>query len=396
MREYFESDDERHALRVIIPAKNEAERIHTTLVEFCEHFRDIASILVVANGCTDGTITIVDSLRRKYGNLSMLVVEAGIGKGGAVRAGLTIGNEPYIAIADADGSTSAEEIGRLFRHCRSVRAAGVIGSRWLRGATIARKQTFKRRVASRTFNAIVRCMFGLGYSDTQCGAKVFARDAIDRVLERLEIANFAFDVDLLLALNKLGSHVVEIPIAWSDVPENSQVHLLRNGSSMFWALVRLWVRHSPLRNLPFLDMLARSSVIPVRSGLNVLVIRSSGSTPALDRVVLAFSRQGHETTIVDVHGIPSLVRFAWWYLSYGHRRYDIIVDATKAPLSNLIALSAKPKITATSMSMSEPNDMIGLAEHAANRCGYSALLWRDENGWKLSSAPFRSMLLEPV
>jgi len=165
-------------IRIIIPAHNEDARIEPTVREYCEHFGARAVITVITNACTDSTASIVHALSRTFANLELVDISASIGKGGAIRVGFTLGNEPFIGFTDADQSTSAAEFARLLNVCNRAGACGVIGSRWKRGAHVMRKQSLARRIASRIFNRTVVAMFALPFYDTQCGAKVFRRDAI--------------------------------------------------------------------------------------------------------------------------------------------------------------------------------------------------------------------------
>ena len=187
---------------VIIPAHNEEARIERTLRVFLDEFAD-SEVIVVLNGCTDAAPAIVRATAAGRGNAKVVELTDAIGKGGAVRVGFLLAQAPVIAYVDADGATSPAELRRL---CEMLGPSDVaiIGSRWMPGAAVTVKQAFRRRVASRTFNLLVRLLFGLPYSDTQCGAKVFRRDALRAVMSNVDTANFAFDVDLLYALKKSG------------------------------------------------------------------------------------------------------------------------------------------------------------------------------------------------
>ena len=53
-------------------------------------------------------------------------------------------------------------------------------------------------------NFIIRTLFFFPYRDTQCGAKVFKREALEKIISLLGITNWAFDVDLLYLLKRNG------------------------------------------------------------------------------------------------------------------------------------------------------------------------------------------------
>ncbi len=78
------------------------------------------------------------------------------------------------------------------------------------------RQGWLRRLESRGFNLIIRLLFGLSFHDTQCGAKVFKKSAVDAVLPRLIARGFEFDVELIWRLKRAGYRIEEIPIAWQN------------------------------------------------------------------------------------------------------------------------------------------------------------------------------------
>jgi glycosyltransferase involved in cell wall biosynthesis len=225
---------------VIIPAYNEVGRIERTLREFGDAFAD-GELIVVLNGCTDDTAHAVH--RVDVPRLRAIEIKEQIGKGGAVRAGFMLARAPFVGYVDADGSTSAAEMRRLFGLLDDADVA--IGSRWMGGAILDPPQPLIRRVASRVFNILARILTRLPFSDTQCGAKAFRAAALAQVLSSVETANFAFDVDLLAALARRGSRIVEVPIAWQD-RSKEPLRVVRQSLRMAGALARLAMKRSPL------------------------------------------------------------------------------------------------------------------------------------------------------
>jgi hypothetical protein len=61
-----------------------------------------------------------------------------------------------------------------------------------------------RRVYSAVFQLLVRLLFGFSVSDTQTGLKVFRRVAIIEALPHMSIDRFAFDVELLAIIRRVG------------------------------------------------------------------------------------------------------------------------------------------------------------------------------------------------
>jgi glycosyltransferase involved in cell wall biosynthesis len=197
---------------LVIPAYNEENRIRPL---FDAIGRFDGELIVVCDG-TDGTAHVVEEIASTRTDLAIRYLTFGhrLGKGGGVIAGLSAARAPLIGFFDADGSTTISEMMRLFS-CLAEND-GAIGSRWVAGSTLTVRQGILRRLESRSFNLLIRCLFGLDFHDTQCGAKVFKKTAIDRILPSMVSRGFEFDVELLWRLRRAGSRVVEVPIEWQN------------------------------------------------------------------------------------------------------------------------------------------------------------------------------------
>jgi dolichol-phosphate mannosyltransferase len=197
---------------LIIPAYNEEHRI-TPLFDAIAGFD--GEFIVVCDG-GDRTADIVDRIAAQRQDLTIrcLRFDHRLGKGGGVIAGLMAARSPLVGYFDADGSTSVDEMKRLFLSLSEVE--GAIGSRWIDGSTLKVRQSILRQMESRAFNLIIRVLFGLSYHDTQCGAKVFKKSAIDAVLPLMISRGFEFDVELLWRLQRAGFRITEIPIEWQN------------------------------------------------------------------------------------------------------------------------------------------------------------------------------------
>jgi glycosyltransferase involved in cell wall biosynthesis len=217
---------------LVIPAYNEEDRI-TPLFDAITGFE--GELIVVCDG-TDGTADVVDQIAtlRQDLNIRCLRFDHRLGKGGGVIAGLKAARSPLVGYFDADGSTGIDEMIRLFLMLSA--AEGAIGSRWVPGSTLKVRQSLLRQLESRAFNLLIRILFGLAYHDTQCGAKVFKKSAIDAVLPKIISRGFEFDVELLWRLKCAGFRVIEVPIAWQN-KEDSRVRkrdMIRMLSGLFY------------------------------------------------------------------------------------------------------------------------------------------------------------------
>ncbi len=236
-------------LLLLIPAHNEEQRIGPVLREFAEHLRrhypGRFRIVVVLNGCRDNTEGVVRAAAAEFPEIEHLNFPERIGKGGALIEGLRLAPEAdLIGYVDADGATGPAAFLKLVS--LAPQADCVIGSRWLPGAVLHQRQTWLRRLFSRGFHLLVQALLRLNVKDTQCPAKVLHRTAVEAVHDALQIADLAFDVNLLYVLKRRGFRILEVPIEWTDkLGSKVTQSLLRSALVMFLSVVRLRLVYSP-------------------------------------------------------------------------------------------------------------------------------------------------------
>jgi glycosyltransferase involved in cell wall biosynthesis len=234
-------------LLLLIPAYNEEDRIEPVLRDYARYFQDHYAgkfqLVVVLNGCTDDTAAVVRRVSQDYPAVSSLEFPGAIGKGGALIEGLKLAPlAELIGYVDADGATPPLAFHELVKHMEGVDC--VIGSRWLPGAVLHVEQTGRRQFASRGFHLVVQCLFGMNLRDTQCGAKVMRREAVEKVHSSLRIADMAFDINLLYSLKRAGYRIREVPTEWTD-KIGSKVTLFRTSLVMFLSAVRIRLIYWP-------------------------------------------------------------------------------------------------------------------------------------------------------
>ncbi|RMF90434.1 MAG: glycosyltransferase family 2 protein [Methanobacteriota archaeon] len=202
---------------LVIPAYNEARRIGDVL---CAYHPVAEEVIVVANGCTDSTAQIVRDFAEAHGGVRLLLFPERLGKGGAVLEGFKAASNQLVGFVDSDLSVPPEELRRLFHVLEEGGFGAVIGSRRMEESRIEVRQPFARQVMSRVFNLLIRALFGLRFRDTQCGAKVFRKEAVEAVLDSMGSGGYEFDVELLWRLEKAGFTIKEVGIEWRHSGES--------------------------------------------------------------------------------------------------------------------------------------------------------------------------------
>ncbi len=236
------------SISIVIPAYNEEKRLPKTLDSILQYLANrkfsATEILVVDDGSKDGTAAMVEDYARQNQGVRLLRNPGNRGKGYSVRHGMLEAKGEWLLFSDADLSAPIDDLDRLLAAAKQSNAAIVIGSRAVDRSMVGVRQSLWREMSGRTFNLIMRVATGLPYRDTQCGFKLYTRDAAQQVFSRQTLDGFSFDVEDLVIAKQLGLRAVEIAVRWNNV-EGTTVSALQ-GVKSFLDLVKIRLNH---RNL---------------------------------------------------------------------------------------------------------------------------------------------------
>jgi len=249
---------EKAKIAIIMPAYNEEKRIGNSLKIYSDFFeikrkeKEIDyEIAVVINNTKDRTKEIVKEFAKKNKNIIYMDLIKG-GKGYATIEGFKDAlkrKNDFIGFVDADASTPPEAFYSLINKIiNNGQIGGVIASRYINGSRLSPKPSLSRIVVSRIFNALIRAALMMPYRDTQCGAKLFSRNAIENMIPRLTMSKWAFDVDLIYTARKAGFEIKEIPTIWAD-KEYSKINFMKSGPWMALGIIRLRLLNSPFKSV---------------------------------------------------------------------------------------------------------------------------------------------------
>jgi dolichyl-phosphate beta-glucosyltransferase len=228
-------------LSVVVPAYNERARIQATLSRIVAYLDETRpgdyEVIVVDDGSDDGTADLVADLAPNNARLRVLRYTPNRGKGHAVRYGMLRAQGRFLLFCDADLATPIEEVETLFARLDQAHAIA-IGSRDTPGANLTRRQSPVREMGGKLFNRCVQALAVPGIRDTQCGFKLFTREAACDVLSHCRVDNFSFDVEILYLARQRGHGIAEVPVRWAH-QEGSKVRFLRDGWRMLKTLWRI-------------------------------------------------------------------------------------------------------------------------------------------------------------
>jgi glycosyltransferase involved in cell wall biosynthesis len=302
-------------------------------------------------------------------NLSFHVLGVPLGKGAAIRAGLSRCSADLVALLDPDGIVDCSSIAEYFEILENRGDLdGLVGNRWDRHSRVAVSR--KRKTISLAFAGASRALFGLAWRDPQSPLKVFRRAALHRIFEELRLHDRGFDVELLFQCKRYGLRLLDRPLCWSAVPTHWPV--ATTALQVFAALLYVRLLNSPLRRLPFVEFLGRPHNLPAKRSYSILIFcwrdpanpNAGGAEVYLEEQAKCWVADGHKVTwfAQRFHGSPKdevlngikVVRrgkFPWvfllapiWYLLQSGRSFDFIIDCMNGIPFFTPIYSTKPKV----------------------------------------------------
>ncbi len=248
-------------LSVIIPCKNQADRVKKTLNDILEHSRQLrfdTEVVFVDGDSTDGSAEVAESFKGEMKHLQILHeqdLEIGphfTGKGAAVKCGMAHAKGKIKMFMDADSSTPFKEIDKILPYFDKGYDV-VMGSRYTakplpatnstfqafvhavkevfevliyghsKSNTTIKKQGRLRQLISRGGNLAFVVLLGQSFADTRCGFKAYTKEAAKKLFDMQTLPGFGFDTEILVIAKKYNLKIIEVPVHWYDDAEDTNI-----------------------------------------------------------------------------------------------------------------------------------------------------------------------------
>jgi len=202
-----------HFLSVIIPIYKQEKTIKKDLQTINETLKQIRydyEIIAVVDGTSvDKSFKEIKKLNLK--NLKVFGYKNNHGKGYAVRYGMAKTQGDYIVFIDSGMEIDPNGISLVLEHMEWYNADIIVASKRHPASMV--NYPWDRKIISFGAHIISKFLLGINVHDTQAGLKIFKRPVLDKVLPRLIVKNYAFDLEILSVANHLGfTKIYEAPI----------------------------------------------------------------------------------------------------------------------------------------------------------------------------------------
>jgi len=250
-------------LSVIVPAYEEEVRLPPMLDECLECLESqrpalTYEVIVVSDGSRDSTAEVAREYTKKHGPdaVRVLELETNRGKGGAIRLGVQCARGAVILFADADGATKFYDLAKLESSLKDIVKADYLTAPDVVAASLgivcgSRAHLEEQSIASRSYFRTF-LMYGFHFlvwlfsvreiRDTQCGFKLFTREAARLCFDSLHVERWAFDAELLYIAQKLKIPISEVAVKWTEI-EGSKLVPVLSWLQMGKDIFLIWLRY---------------------------------------------------------------------------------------------------------------------------------------------------------
>ena len=192
-------------LSVIVPAYNEVDTIEESVAGVKRINLDM-EIIVVDDCSTDGTRQVL----QRIPDIKLILHDANVGKGMAIRTALEHVTGDVVIIHDADLEYDPEDFYAMVEPIASGTADVVYGSRFLSGRPKMRATNF---IANKVLAYAASLLFGARITDEATCYKAFRADLIKGL--DLTCRRFEFCPEVTAKLLRSGVRIAEVPVRYT-------------------------------------------------------------------------------------------------------------------------------------------------------------------------------------
>lgn len=245
---------------VIMPAHNEAERIVGNIEETIRTFDEFGcpyEIIVIDDGSADNTSEEILKLSHRHKHIILKKNWRNYGKGRAIKKGCRYATGDFVVFLDADMDLHPGQLQTFMDIMRLDDADIVIGSKMHPNSVLY--YPWDRKIISTVYFWLVKLLFGLPIHDTQTGLKIFKREVIKKVMPRILVKQFAFDLEILANAHRLGFKIAEAPVALDSQRNYSRIGFKAIYQTM-WDTLAVFYRMYILKYYDRLDYYRRKRI----------------------------------------------------------------------------------------------------------------------------------------
>lgn len=214
-----------HKLSIVIPAYNEEKKIAKDIEAVFSYFKENSidgELIIVDDGSKDKTYETAKSCTQQFPSLRVINYGQNRGKGYAVKAGILEAQGEFILFADS-GICVPYKNANLGLELLKGGYDIALGSRHTKDnkSRILLRQPIYRRIGSKIFKFLIQAfnIIPPDIEDTQCGFKLFTKEAGRQIFKKMITEKFMWDIEMLRIAKKENYKIGIFPVEWSNDPD---------------------------------------------------------------------------------------------------------------------------------------------------------------------------------
>ncbi len=231
------------SLSIVFPLYNESQRLLYTIkdIERFSKKKIIKNIeyIFVDDGSTDNSAQIIKKFFKKKKSLryKFISIKKNLGKGNALKKGISLAKNKWILTLDTDISVSLLQLNNWINKKYIKKNVFIyFGSRNLKKSKI--KFKIYRKILGIIFSFILKTFFQLDIKDTQCGFKLYKNKTAKLLFKHVKDKGFVHDVEVALLARKYNYFLKELPVEWIH-RDDSKLNILTDTFKMFYNLIKI-------------------------------------------------------------------------------------------------------------------------------------------------------------
>lgn len=231
-------------ISIVIPVYNDEAAIGKSLrllTDFINLGGLNAEVLIINDGGKDKTLETVKNEMQKFPFIKLIDRKKNKGKGFTVREGFGAAQGDIILFTDADLPYGTKYFEKFIEAINSGADLAIANRNLLKFMKEKKSPGLLRTLNHWGTIFFVKMLLGLPFSDTQAGLKGIKKEAAMRLLPKLTIDRYAFDLELLVAAKKSNFKIAEIPVALENVG-SSHINILRDTLEALRDALKIWWR----------------------------------------------------------------------------------------------------------------------------------------------------------
>ena len=218
------------SISVIYPVYNEEtrlDRVFSDINKFDLNHKYIKKEYIFVNdGSTDKSLSLIKKKIKKNKKIKVISYKKNMGKGYALKQGVNKAKSNWILTTDSDCSVSNFQLISWIKKKYINRNCNIyFGSRNHYSSVVKKK--VERKIIGIIFKIIIKFLFNITLSDTQCGFKLYRSKTAKKLFKEIVTNGYMHDIEICLIAKRMKLKIHDLPVNWMH-RENGKINFFKD------------------------------------------------------------------------------------------------------------------------------------------------------------------------